>query len=137
MKRPYLLLAIVVVVAGLGLGLLSRLPRRPAAKPLAAPAAARVVVSVEIGADGAATADPESVPKGAILVLRAVNLGSLPRTLSLAGYEERLRLPVTPGEFAHATLRADRPGSDLAWLVDGAPAGRFAVTGSHLSAETP
>lgn len=137
MKRSYLLLAVVVVVAGVALGLLSRLPRREAPGPLASPAAARVVVTVEIGADGSVTAEPESVPKGALLVLRAVNLGTLPRTLSLSGYDERLRLPVTPGEFAHATLRADRPGSDLAWLVDGAPAGRFAVTGSHLAPEAP
>ena len=137
MKRPYLRLAVTVAVVGLALGLLSRLPRRDSARLRPTPAAERFEVSVEIGADGSVTADPTSVPKGAFLVFRVVNLGTLPRTLSLSGYEERLRLRVTPGEFAHAILRADRPGSDLAWLVDGTPTGRFAVTGSHLEEETP
>ncbi len=137
MNRPYLRLALAVLVVGVALGLLSRLPRREPARLHPTPAAARIVVSVELGADGSVTTDPTSVPKGAFLMLRAVNLGTLPRTLSLSGYEERLRLVVTPGEFAHAILRADRPGSDLAWLVNGTPTGRFAVTGSHLEEETP
>ncbi|HEU4725607.1 MAG TPA: hypothetical protein VFU59_09980 [Candidatus Eisenbacteria bacterium] len=137
MKRPYVRLAIVVVVAGLALGLLSKLPRREAARPLRAPDAERVTVALEIGEGGAVTTDRARVPKGSLLVLRAVNMGALPRTLSLSGYEDRLRLLVVPGEIAHATIRADRPGGDLAWLVDGNPAGRFAVTGSHLDENSP
>lgn len=132
MSRPYVRLALGVVIVGVALGLLSRLPRREAVQPPVAPAATPVAVSLELAPDGAVRSDHGGAPKGAIVVLRIVNRGSVARTLSLSGYEERLRLPVAPGEIAHATFRADRPGADFAWLVDGAPSGRFAVTGSHL-----
>lgn len=132
MSRPYVRLALGVVIVGLALGLLSRLPHHEAVPPRALLAAEPVAVSLELAPDGAVLSDRGGAPKGAIVLLRIVNRGSVARTLSLSGYEERLRLPVAPGEVAHATFRADRPGADFAWLVDGIPAGRFAVTGSHL-----
>ncbi len=132
MSRPYVRLALGVVIVGVALGLLSRLPRHEAVQPQAITAAEPVAVSLELSPEGAVLSDHGGAPKGAIVLLRIVNRGSVARTLSLSGYEERLHLPVAPGEIAHATFRADRPGSDFAWLVDGAPSGRFAVTGSHL-----
>ena len=87
---------------------------------------------MELGPDGAVVADRDGVPKGTIVMLRVVNRGPVARMLSLSGYEERLHLPVAPSEIAHATFRADRPGGDFAWLVDGTPSGRFAVSGPHL-----
>ncbi|MEK7347878.1 MAG: hypothetical protein AABZ94_03335 [Candidatus Eisenbacteria bacterium] len=132
MNRSYLRLALAVVVVGLALGIVSRLPRREAVKPRVEPAAERVELVLEIGPGGAVDSDRDGAPKGAIVELRIVNRGSVARTLSLSGYEEKLRLPVAPGEIAHATFRADRPGGDFAWLVDGVPTGHFAVSGSHL-----
>jgi hypothetical protein len=60
------------------------------------------------------------------------NRGSKVRTLSLASYEEHVHLAVPPGKLASVAFRADHPGSDFAWLVDGEPAGMLAVSGSHL-----
>jgi len=132
MNRSYLALALVVVAVGLALGILSRLPRREAVRPAAAPAAERVEIALEIAPDGAVGSEHGGAPKGATLALHVVNRGSVARTLSLSGYEDRLQLQVNPGEISHATFRADRPGGDFAWLVDGVPTGRFAVSGSHL-----
>jgi hypothetical protein len=51
----------------------------------------------------------------------------------LSGYEDRVTLAaLAPGARWTATLVADLPGDDFTWLVDGAPTGRFVVTGSHL-----
>lgn len=132
MKRSYYRLALAVVVVGLALGILSRLPRRETPRPAAEPAAVRVDVALDLAPDGSVETDRAAVPKGAEVVLHVANRGSAPRTLSLSGYEDRLRVPAPPGETAHAAFRADRPGGDLAWLVDGTPTGRFAVSGSHL-----
>jgi hypothetical protein len=53
--------------------------------------------------------------------------------LALAGYEDRLAIPaLSPGATWSGEFIADRPGEDFAWLLDGVPAGRLAVTGSHL-----
>jgi hypothetical protein len=60
------------------------------------------------------------------------NRGPGTRTIALAGYEEQVHLAVPPGGTARVTFRADRPGDDFAWLVDGEPAGTLAVSGSHL-----
>ena len=136
MKRSYVRLAAVVVVAALALGLLSKLPRREPTRPAPPLSGARVAVSLEIAAGGEVLADTSSISKGSLLTIRAVNRGDRPRLLSLSGYEDRLRLVVVPGEIARATLRADRPGGDFAWLVDGTPAGRFVVSGSHLDEDS-
>jgi hypothetical protein len=131
-NRTYYRLALAVIAVGLALGILSRLPRRDAPKPQPAPAAVRVEVALTLDPDGVVEADRDGVPKGTLVVLHVVNRGSVARMLSLSGYEERLHLPVAPAEIAHATFRADRPGGDFAWLVDGTPSRRFAVSGPHL-----
>ena len=40
--------------------------------------------------------------------------------------------PLAPGAGWTGEFLADRPGEDFAWLLDGEPAGRLTVTGSHL-----
>ena len=132
MSRTYYRLALVVIAVGLALGILSRLPRREAPKPAAPPAVVRLEVALELAPDGAVESNRDGVPKGTTIVLHVVNRGTVARTLSLSGYEERLHLRVEPTEIVHATFRADRPGGDFAWLVDGVPSGRFAVSGPHL-----
>jgi hypothetical protein len=53
--------------------------------------------------------------------------------VALAGYEELLPpRRIAPGETWSAEFVSSRPGDDFAWLVDGRPAGRLRVTGSHL-----
>ena len=54
-------------------------------------------------------------------------------TVTLAGYEDRVPpAPLGPGATRTVTFLADRPGEAFAFLVDGEPSGRLAVTGSHL-----
>ena len=66
-----------------------------------------------------------------VLEIRGLRIG-LPKGGDRADAVADVSFSVAPGEIAHATFRADRPGGDFAWLVDGAPSGRFAVSGSHL-----
>lgn len=73
-----------------------------------------------------------AVPKGTRVRLVVAGLGDREVRLSLAGYEDRVSITVAPGDTARTDFAADRPGEDFAWLVDGKPAGRLAVTGSHL-----
>ncbi|HET9950899.1 MAG TPA: hypothetical protein VFS09_03800 [Candidatus Eisenbacteria bacterium] len=132
MKGRYLRLFIAVLATGAALALLSRLPRREA-PPAPAPApAARAEIALALDAAGAIAPARSVVPKGADVTLTVTNHGSKVRTLSLAGYETHLHLAVPPGATAIDSFRADHPGSDFAWLVDGEPAGKFAVSGSHL-----
>lgn len=131
MNRSYLRLAIGLAVVGIGLGVLARLPRGPEAPP-PAPPPERVQLVLAIRADGTVTPDRMSAPKGSEVTLVAANEGAVDRTLGLSGYEDRVRATVAPGGTKRVVFLADRPGGDFAWLVDGSPSGRFAVTGSHL-----
>jgi hypothetical protein len=77
--------------------------------------------------------DVVSVPKDTRVRLSVCNRGTTPVRFAVAGYESRVRLDaIAPGATAHAGFTADLPGGDFALLVDARPAGRFAVTGSHL-----
>ena len=131
MKRPYLLLAAAVVALALALTALGR-PRRADAPSPAAAAAPVVEMAIAIGA-GQVLPAVASVPKGARVRLRIENRGAAPARLALAGYEDRLEMPaLAPGAVWTGEFLADRPGEDFAWLIDGQPAGRLAVSGSHL-----
>jgi hypothetical protein len=131
MNRSYVRLAIGLVVAGIGLGALARLPRTPEAPP-PAPPPERVQLVLAIRADGTVAPERMAAPKGSEVTLVAANEGASDRTLSLSGYEERVRVTVAPGATKRVVFLADRPGGDFTWLVDGSPSGRFAVAGSHL-----
>jgi hypothetical protein len=131
MKGHYLGLAIAVVVLAATLTLLGR-PRR--AEPPATAAAPTPVAVLELAIEGGRVAPAmASVPKDARVRLRVSVRGTRGVRLSLAGYQDRLAIPeLAPGSSWTGEFFADRPGEDFAWLIDGVPAGRLAVTGSHL-----
>ncbi len=131
MKRQYLLLGATVVVLAMALTVLGRPRPAEAPRPVAIEApAVELMIAIKGGKVSPATA---SVPKGTRVRLRVEHLGIATARLSLAGYEDRLDIPpLTPGTIWTAEFLADRPGEDFAWLLDGQPAGRLTVTGSHL-----
>ncbi len=131
MSRRYLALAAGVAVIALALAFVGR-PRPASAPPHAAPAPVVAEVTVTI-ADGLVTTRPAAVPVGRLVRLRVEHRGGDGTRLALAGYQDRLAIPpLSPGGDWSGEFLADRPGDDLPWLLDDRPAGRFAVTGSHL-----
>jgi len=131
MRRRYLLLAAAVVLLAFALTALGR-PRRAEAPAPAASAAPMVELSIAIEARRVSPA-VTSVPKGHRVLLRVEHRGAATARLALAGYEDRLDIPtLASGAVWTGEFLADRPGEGFAWLLDGAPAGRLAVTGSHL-----
>jgi hypothetical protein len=132
--RAYVVLLAVALGAAVALSAFAHRPRHAAPPSPAQPAAAAPVVAVNLSIDGATvTPDVATVPKGAQVRLVVRNAGATPARFGVAGYESRLRLdPIAPGAAVSAVFAADLPGEDFALLVDGRPAGRFAVTGSHL-----
>ena len=131
MTRPYGRLALGLLVAGLALGVLARLPR--ATPPPAVPAPARrVSLVLTIGTDGSLEPPRSAVAKGEEVTLVVGNEGGETKIVELSGYEERVRLRIPPGSTRRAVFLADRPGEGFAWIVDGSPQGRFVVTGPHL-----
>lgn len=131
MRRRYLLLGMVVVVCALLLTALGRPRHRDEPPPTAV--ATPVTELAMVIADGDLSPAASAVPKGQVVRLRVEHRGPGSVRLALAGYEDRLAIPalatgaVWTGEFV-----ADRPGEDFTWTLDGRPAGRFSVTGSHL-----
>ncbi len=131
MKRRYVILAVAIVVVSVALTLLGR-PRRDEAPPIAASAAPVVELTIAIKA-GKVSPAVTSVPKGHRVLLRVEHRGTTTAHLVLAGYEDLLDIPpLVPGTTWTAEFLADRPGEDFAWLLDGQPAGRLKVSGSHL-----
>lgn len=131
MRRPYLLLAGAIVVLALALTVLGR-PRRgePPRMVTAVTPVVELAITIAAGKVSPATA---SVPKGFRIRLRVEHQGAATARLALAGYQDRLEIPaLEPGAVWTAEFLADRPGEDFAWLLDGEPAGRLTVTGSHL-----
>jgi hypothetical protein len=134
MTRRYLVLLVAALALGMALSFLAHSGwMRPGQTPASATTAvARVPVSIHVR-DGAITPGESVVPLGAKVALEVVNDGHEPIELTLAGYEGRLSpLHVAGVTAARAEFTADRPGEDFAWLVDGRPAGRLRVAGSHL-----
>lgn len=132
MKRSYLWLLAGVVGAA---ALVSALGRSPGGRRAAAPAegqapAAAILLVIR---DGTITPPTVSVDAGSRVALTVSNAGASRASLSLPGYEDRLA-PITlePGASLSGDFLADRPGEDFAWMVDGTPAGRLVVAGSHL-----
>lgn len=133
MTRRYgLLFAAILGAAGL-LALLGRAPHSDPAPHPAAPAAAapRTALRVTLGPDGMIPARAR-VSLGHRVDLEIVNERAQPARIALSGYEDRIDLTVPAAGRATLSLLADRPGEGFAWLVDGAPAGRLEVAGSHL-----
>lgn len=134
MKRSYRLLALVVAVGSVLVALTAR-PRSAATVHPGAPAAADVApqqVAIAI-AEGRILPPRVAVAKGSRVTVTAENRDAAIRELTLLGYErEVVPIRILPGHTETLRFTAERPGSDFAWLVDGRPAGRFDVAGSHL-----
>ncbi len=132
-RRPYLWLLGAVLALALAVSALGRVPGRRAMirEKLATPTTAvAVALTIEDGALNPATIH---ALKGQRLALTVVNAGSSRAELALPGYEDRLpAVALQPGASWRGELLADRPGEDFAFLVNGEPAGRLIVAGSHL-----
>jgi hypothetical protein len=105
------------------------------------PAAARVPalaprdsVAVEITLTDRGVQPPlTTVPRNCRVALTVHNRRRLASGVSLQGYQDVLTIGIlAPGATWRGSFVADRPGEDFAWMVEGEPDGRFAVTGSHL-----
>ena len=131
MKRPYVLLAVAIVVASVALAMLGR-PRQSETPSPAVTVAPVVELTIAIK-EGKVSPAVTSVPKGHRVRLRVEHRGATTARLALAGYGDVLDIPpLEPGTTWTTEFPADRPGEDFAWLLDGQPAGRLTVTGSHL-----
>jgi hypothetical protein len=132
-KRSYVFLVAAVAIAATLVAVAAR-PRRAAPEAAVVAAAPGADVAIALAIEGGLAAPAAtSAPKGARVTLAAENRDAAPRRVALLGYEGRFA-PVTiePGRSVLVRFTADRPGGDFAWMIDGRPAGRFSVTGSHL-----
>lgn len=132
MKRyAWLLLgALVVGVVGILAARTVRWSAPVAETPAPIQTTALAFVLGETGLEPAAVA----VSKDHRVTLELRNDRRMPVTLVLQGYDDRfLAGPIAPGETWRGEFIADRPGEAFAWLADGAPVGKLAVTGSHLA----
>jgi hypothetical protein len=135
MKRRYLGLLLVSVVVAVALTLLGRTAARRA--PVGGAPGSVSIRPVElvltIGPDGAMAPSSMSVEKGTRVLASLTNTGNSSARVELPGYEDRIAaVTIEPGDTWRGEFLADRPGDDFAWVVNGRPAGRLMVAGSHL-----
>lgn len=132
-KRSYLWLLGVVVALAIALSVAARAPERRPSGSAVNPSPERIVaVTLELR-DGTVSPGLTRVEMGERVALHVINAGSTQAALALLGYEDRMAtITLAPGADWKGEVIADRPGDDFAWMVNGRPAGRFAVTGSHL-----
>lgn len=129
--RRYLVLLLVTLAAGAVLAAFHG--RTGGAAPGIATSAGRMETALAITVSDSGVSPPTgAVPMGSRVRLEVAVRTRAAVRLSLAGYEDRVSLEVAPGGSTRACFTADRPGEDFAWLVNGKPVGRLAVTGSHL-----
>ena len=133
MKRAWILLAVVSALGAFGLAALARAPH-PASRVPVEPARPGVTVSLTVE-NGAVSPRVSMVRKGYRVHLAVLNLDRGAIRFELTGYEERVSSPrIAPDSTWHTLFVADRPGDEFEWLVNGHPAGRLVVLGSHLEA---
>jgi len=134
MRRPYVVLLLVVLGLAIALTVVGRLHRgtqTPRGESPAAPAPS-VAVTIEVK-NGAIEPHATSVAKDHEVRLTVINHDSRIARVTLSGYEDRVSIPpLAPRDHWTGSFLADRPGEDFAWVLNGEPAGRFAVTGQHL-----
>lgn len=131
MMRRYGVLVALGFVGALAVSVLLRQPVRARALPPAAPDTAALTVVVDVYPDRV-VASPPSIPVGSTVALTARSHADGLVRLALAGYEDRVAVTLPFDGTWTTRFRADRPGDPLAWLVNGEPAGRFVVSGSHM-----
>ena len=79
------------------------------------------------------TPENSSVPKDHRVRLTIVNRRRDRVGLALHGYQDKLMIGwIEPDSTWRGEFLADRPGEDFAWMLEGEPAGKLSVTGSHL-----
>ena len=132
MKRYLVLLAIAAVLGMVGLYVSRAVRFRP--PPLPVPTARpEVALDITIRPDHRILPGIASVPKDHIVRLTVTNRSAGSASLSLMGYQDRLRVAtIAPDSLWRGEFVADRPGEDFAWVLEGQPVGRLAVLGSHL-----
>jgi hypothetical protein len=131
MKKAYWMLLALVLAAAMGLSLVGR--RAPDAPQAPRVEVARETTNVALAVeDGAMVPARTAVPKGNDVHLKVVNREPHDVRIELAGYGDRVSFVLEQGATWEGAFQADRPGEDFMWLVDGLPAGRFDVVGSHL-----
>jgi len=132
MKRYIFLLAIGVLLGAVGL-VAARHLRFAAATEPAETGRPEVALDITITPDHRIDPAIASVPKDHLVRLSVTNHETRAVSLSLMGYQDRFRVAyVGPDSVWRCEFVADRPGDDFAWMLEGAPVGRLAVTGSHL-----
>ena len=131
MTRAYGWLIVAIVVAALAISLAAHRPLAPARAAAPAPPRPAVALTLTVSDEGIAPALTQ-VPKDARIALTLVSHAGRPARITLAGYQDRVRVMLAPGATWRGSFVADLPGEGFAWLVDDEPAGRLAVLGSHL-----
>lgn len=131
MKRAYWILLAAIVAVAVVMSLMGR--RADHAETVVAETPERPITNLSLTIEDGRM-EPERVvaPKGNDVHLRLVNRGAHAVHVALAGYSERVSVTLEAGTDWEGAFIADRPGDDFVWLVDGEPAGRFDVKGSHL-----
>lgn len=130
--RRYLVLLAVALAAGVLLAIAGRLPRNRDHTALVATPRPGANVDLVV-ADSGMQPVQASVAGGTLVHLSLENRTARAVIVTLGGYEDRLSIgAVAPYGRWSGRFVADRPGEDFTWSVNGAPAGRFSVTGSHL-----
>ena len=135
MKRRYLWLLVASAAVALILTMWGGTRTQRALAPDASESAwvRPVELEIMIGPDGAMTPPSVHVEKDKRVLASLTNTGPRPVRVELPGYEDRFAATtIEPGATWRGDFLADRPGEDFAWMVDGKPAGRLVVAGSHL-----
>ena len=135
MKRRYLWLLVASAAVALVLTMWGGTKSQRALAPDAPQASWTRPTEVEImiGPDGGMTPASVRVEKDKRVLASLTNAGHQPVRVELPGYEDRLAaVTIDPGITWRGEFLADRPGEDFSWLVNGKPAGRLVVAGSHL-----
>lgn len=131
MKRAYLGLALASVIAAAGIAALAHTPRPPDNTEVE-PARRRVALQLTIEA-GLTDPQVSTVRKGWIVALSVLNRDDRAIRFALSGYEDRVSVArIAPDSTWRGPFLADRPGDEFEWQVNGHPAGRLIVLGSHL-----
>lgn len=135
MRRAYLILALSSLAVAASLAALARVSHPPHDTTAAAPVHHGVGLLLKVE-NGLTDPPVATVRKDWIVLLEVINRDRVPIRLSLTGYEDCVSSgPIAPDSTWHARFAADRPGDEFEWQVNGHPAGRFIVMGSHLDEE--
>jgi hypothetical protein len=131
-RRAYLILVLSSLVVAASLAALAR-ATHPTRDTTAA-AAVHHGIGLQLKVENGLT-EPlvSTVRKDWLVLFEVVNRDRVRIRVSLTGYEDRVSSgPIAPDSTWRVRFVADRPGDDFEWQVNGHPAGRFIVMGSHL-----